>query len=423
MSNVQAGSFSELGSGISGINIKLIDDEEMFRSLRSEWDELLLKSNSNTIFLTWEWLYSWWINFKKPNWKLHILLFKTNDTLWGIAPFYVSTIKTLKTLDVRKLYLVGYGSYDSEYLDLIYESGTEKVFFAELFNYLKRNKSLWDTLELNEVPENSTSHPLISQYVQQYKYPVTIKKHDCAYVQLPDNWDNFLSSMHYNFRKKLRHFIKRLENGHQVEFTQCPTKENLAGELESLFELHQKHWESEDHEGSFANTQRRKFYHDMANYFMEKNWLRLYTLKVDGQFTAHQYCFEYNDRMFSLQDGYDPDWGDKRVARILRGYVFRDLISRGVKEYDFLGGLSEYKKNWLAVGKYSVNTLIIQKNFKTLLHIRIPASIKKLRGRIKNSLPEKLVTWRDRRNENIRRKMARQKIDEKKNSHSDENSD
>src|SRR2546427_4482076 len=31
-----------------------------FEKLREEWNELLQASASNCLFLTWEWLYTWW---------------------------------------------------------------------------------------------------------------------------------------------------------------------------------------------------------------------------------------------------------------------------------------------------------------------------------------------------------------------------
>src|SRR5690606_22369675 len=38
----------------------LIDTEAALRTLRAEWNELLQASASDKLFLTWEWLYTWW---------------------------------------------------------------------------------------------------------------------------------------------------------------------------------------------------------------------------------------------------------------------------------------------------------------------------------------------------------------------------
>lgn len=395
------------------ISVELIDSGDIFLGLKEEWDYLLQHSSANTIFLTWEWISAWWKNYKKDYWELYILLFREGEKLVGIAPLYRTRAKTSLVVQIKKLLLLGYGSFDSEYLDIISCHGKEKEVLESLINYLDKNKNEWDVFILNEVPESSATLNLLRTNCDKSRYLVSTKKHDCAFVKLPGSWDEYLASMHYNFRKKLRHFTKRLENSHTVEFSEFPVETELEKELESFFDLHQKHWESEDMEGSFADVQRRNFYYDMAKLFLKKGWLRLYSLKVDGRFAAHQYCFEYDNKIFSLQDGFDPDWGMKRVARVLRGYVFKDIIGRGLKEYDFLGELSPYKKNWVAVEKFSVNTIIAKKNYKSFLFLTVPSAFKAFRKSVKDILPQKLVNWRNELSEKNRRKKTRKKIDQR----------
>src|SRR5438034_4882857 len=40
--------------------IETIQNAAGFQELRGEWGELLQASASNSLFLTWEWLYPWW---------------------------------------------------------------------------------------------------------------------------------------------------------------------------------------------------------------------------------------------------------------------------------------------------------------------------------------------------------------------------
>src|SRR5262249_33633000 len=110
--------------------------------------------------------------------------------------------------------------------------------------------------------------------------------------------------------------------------------------------LHQKRWERKLHEGAFSSPQRRRFYQAIGHYFLEKDWLRFYSLELNGTFVAHQFCFEYDRKVFLLQEGFDPDLQEKSLGIDLRGYVFKDLIARGVKEYDFLGGINRHKISW-----------------------------------------------------------------------------
>ena len=42
------------------LTIVPVENPEGFRGLQEEWNELLESSTSNCLFLTWEWLYTWW---------------------------------------------------------------------------------------------------------------------------------------------------------------------------------------------------------------------------------------------------------------------------------------------------------------------------------------------------------------------------
>jgi CelD/BcsL family acetyltransferase involved in cellulose biosynthesis len=410
MSSTLATSTEGAASLEKDLHFTLVTNDEDFFSSEKVWNELLKNSSADTIFLTWEWVSAWWKNHKTATRELFILFIKDGGKLIGIAPFYRTAVKFLSVLTVKRLDYIGFGSLESEYLDFIIEKGKEKMGIAAIFNYLKQNENQWDVLYLNEMPETSVSLQYLPLAAEQNGYDFTQKKHICSSVILPDSWDAFMSVMHYNYRKKLRNFTKRLENSHTVEFTQYPSADNLSIELESLFRLHQKHWQAENEPGSFMYQQRRSFYYDMAKLFLAKGWLRLYSLKVDGQFVAHQYCFEYANKIFSLQDGYDPDWSEKRVARVLRGYAFKDIIQRGLKEYDFLGNISDHKKNWVTTAKYSVNTTISRTNNKTRLFLKIPIYVKKFRLAVKGLLPVQVLKWRTAFKEKMHTMRLRKKI-------------
>ena len=42
------------------LSIERIDDEERFAGLAGEWDALLADTDADNVFLTWEWLHTWW---------------------------------------------------------------------------------------------------------------------------------------------------------------------------------------------------------------------------------------------------------------------------------------------------------------------------------------------------------------------------
>ena len=42
------------------LRITEITTTDAFHSLRASWNHCLSQSDQNTIFLTWEWLFTWW---------------------------------------------------------------------------------------------------------------------------------------------------------------------------------------------------------------------------------------------------------------------------------------------------------------------------------------------------------------------------
>jgi CelD/BcsL family acetyltransferase involved in cellulose biosynthesis len=87
---------------------------------------------------------------------------------------------------------------------------------------------------------------------------------------------------------------------------------------------------------------------------LRRGWLRFYSLRIDGEFVAHQFCLERDGVMSLLQEGFDVRLADRGIGNALRVLVFREAMERGVAVYDFLAGVSSHKLSWGAVQKNSV---------------------------------------------------------------------
>ena len=65
-----------------------IENTEGFDSLRGEWNALLERSSANGVFLTWEWLRTWWKHLAERR-KLSILVLRNEGQLVGLAPLAI----------------------------------------------------------------------------------------------------------------------------------------------------------------------------------------------------------------------------------------------------------------------------------------------------------------------------------------------
>ena len=73
------------------MSIQIIKTKDEFCGLREVWNQLLSRSDSDTIFLTWEWLSSWWEAYTGPTDDLHIIVVRDQGgQITGIAPFFLT---------------------------------------------------------------------------------------------------------------------------------------------------------------------------------------------------------------------------------------------------------------------------------------------------------------------------------------------
>src|SRR6185295_10963283 len=100
----------------AALQIRVLQAGAELESLRAEWNELLVDSSADCLFLTWEWMTSWWRHLKGER-LLHVIEVRDKDRLIGLAPFTVSR---------GRLEFMGTGAIGSDYLDLIARRGEER---------------------------------------------------------------------------------------------------------------------------------------------------------------------------------------------------------------------------------------------------------------------------------------------------------
>ena len=68
---------------------EIISDDEAFESLADEWASLLARSRSASVFMRWEWHYTWWQVYAGQRDQLHIVTWRERGRLVGILSLYL----------------------------------------------------------------------------------------------------------------------------------------------------------------------------------------------------------------------------------------------------------------------------------------------------------------------------------------------
>src|SRR4030042_5175051 len=104
--------------------IEEIADVVRLKSLANKWNDLLSQSESDNIFLTWEWVFNWWQVYGNRK-ELRVLVVRDHhEDIVAIAPFYVHVQKFFNSLSVNEVRFLGTGEDVSpDYLDFIIRKG------------------------------------------------------------------------------------------------------------------------------------------------------------------------------------------------------------------------------------------------------------------------------------------------------------
>ncbi|GEM_PF-1209660 len=331
--------------------VELVRDIVRFRELKDEWNNLLAKSELISVFLTWEWLYYWWIHFKADK-ELFILLIKDKESgkLLGIAPFCIQKKELFNVTLVKKIMFLGTEKVASDFLDfIIYPESNEKV-LETIYKYLDDMKHTWDIVEVGDIDKNASSIKIIRKLANK-KYLTLIKKSQiCPYVKLPQSHALLLESLSSKMRSNLKRSTKQIGTRIAADFSTCTQKEQVKENIEKVVTLHNTRFK-EKHgnkkvKSAFSGDVITNFHYEVAESFFANNWLKFYSLTLDNKIAASLYGFLYKNRLFYYQSGINPEWRNFGIGNVLYSYCLENCINSGLTEFHFLRGNENYKFRW-----------------------------------------------------------------------------
>lgn len=328
------------------MKVKEADD---FQVLRKKWNSLL-KNNllGDNVFLTWEWLSTWWKHFGEGR-KPLVLLVEDEDEVIAIAPLMLSKYKLPSFGTIKKVEFLGVRHSDyNNFIILKREAECLRL----IIDYLMDTVTDWDWIELKEIPETAENANYLEMLFSYSPSKLKLEKrvcNTCPYISLPNSFDDLVQRLSKNMRKNLNYYSKRISKKHHVELKRYDEAGFSVKEAMELFiKLNEKRWESKGLLGSFRSKEVsfRNFHMNVAELFADEGWLGLYFLTADGEPVSAQYTFEYREKMFYYLGGFDPQYSNYSVGNLTKKLLLERCIKNGFKEYDMMRGDEPYKLLW-----------------------------------------------------------------------------
>ncbi len=326
------------------LTMEVITSQAGFKALAPEWRELLGNSDSDSLFLTWEWTYTWWRHCI-PQKKLHIVAVRASGLLIAIAPLAERGGSVKRMRPFGWLEFIAAGIVGSDYLSFIVRRGYEQAGVEQVSECLD---TYGLSLELVRVERSSPVMRRFVKHVEQYHWQAEeLTTTYCPYVSLSGLcWSSYLDGLDRSHRGYLKRKMNKLNKDFSVTLALAETEGERALAFDTFLMLHHKRWASSGIASDLDNKSMIDFHRDFSRVSLKKAWLRLYTLNLNGAPAASVYLFKYNKVFYYYQMGYDPHYSRYSVGMLVLALAIQQAIADAAIEFDFLHDNEAYKYLW-----------------------------------------------------------------------------
>jgi CelD/BcsL family acetyltransferase involved in cellulose biosynthesis len=320
--------------------VECVSDSWGFTSLRPRWNELLRASESDNPFLTWEWLHTWWVHLR-GSCALRLIVVRSGDELIAIAP--------LRLINGRlpflsRLEFLGTGDAGSDYLDLIVRRGREIEGVQAIARYIGSSGL---AVRFNHLRPSSLAAQLALQLAGDGWSAANADDGTCPVIPLAGHtFDSYLGTLGSSHRANVRRRIKALGQQFELRFDLVTGDAERRQLLATMAAFHERRYNDRGGSSAFSLPAVRAFQEEVTRRALERGWLRMYVLRLNGETAAVMYGISYGGRFYFYQHGFDDRYQAHSVGLVLMGLSVRAALDEGAREFDMLWGVEPYKFLW-----------------------------------------------------------------------------
>lgn len=304
-----------------------VERVENLEDIREDW--LRLADLTSHPFATWEWVTSWWRWFGAGRPLYTFACRDSEGAVVAILPMYLAA-----TRPVRVARFLGYSDLHSP---ICAPADRPRAARAMLGLSATRGKDGCRFLLAERLPGGEGWDELLGG-------TLTTSHADPLLRIDGTTWEEFLASRSQNFRREVGRQERRLERDYELTYRMADDPDRLDSDVTTLFRLHNDRWDDET-TGMFLGD-RGSMHRELAAEALERGWLRLWFLELDGEPVAANYSWRFAGSDWCLQQGRDPAFERQKVGGTLMAHVIREAHRDGMSTFRFLAGDEAYKGRW-----------------------------------------------------------------------------
>jgi len=335
-----------------------VTNEAGFLNLRKDWDNLLQVCPSPSIYMSFEWMYTWWRHFARG--QLLILVAESNGQVRCIAPF-MRTSERFLGMQYTRIRFIGSEPRDTvrrnlfdrlfsidrrygwpDMLDFLYPQDDIEGLRA-ILKYLKQQSRRWDILDLRDFPGAAFSLEILRSILGDNGFLIGQVAAKSATVALVGDFESYRKSRRKNWRKNITQTYNRIKKLPHLAFRIYSSPAQVADRLTAIMDLEQRSWQGTRGVGAFSKDSTRRFHRELAESLTHKGRFVLYTVETAGRIICYQYAFVYHRRLVLHSTAMDPSFRYYSPGFYLQLRLIEQAFCQRLERIVLGKGLEDYK--------------------------------------------------------------------------------
>ncbi len=316
-------------SSCSALRVEVLSSPEAFAVLETEWRGLMARARHAHPFYDPAWHRCWWENFGAGRLCLHAVR-DEEGALVAVAPFVLGAGGRLRLTGGEDL---------SDYLDIIAADGEHLAAWRAVLSALHEPGAAdWREISLRGIPEDSPTIPALAELTEGAA--LVSQEEVCPVIALPCSWEEYAATLHPRDERDLRRKMRKAGMEEGLAYERTASADALDGDLGDFMALHAL---SQPEKANFWNPARKSFFRDVCRAMRALGYLDLTVMRADGHPVASNLAFDYRERIYLYNSGFDPVERELSAGVLLLAHQIGEAIRAGRSSFDMLRGDEAYK--------------------------------------------------------------------------------
>jgi CelD/BcsL family acetyltransferase involved in cellulose biosynthesis len=301
--------------------------------LAREWEELYRSDPCATPFVSPGWGLAWMRHLGRGAhpWLITV---RVDDRLVGLAPLALERRRGMRV--VRLL-----GKEPGDYWDVLSLPEHRNEVAVAVARELSRLEDRWDVFFLDGQPGDSATGALGGHRSLRVRPRAPTP---CPLIDLPDDFDEYLSLLPSSHRGNIRRHLRRLDRG-DVMLREVTDLGELDAAIARWHELHLKRWEglAERIDPTHLTRNFREFVLDAMRALVPRDLATVWEFCAAGEVVGVYVNLIDENAFYWYLGGFEPSCARLGIGKMSIGHGIRWSIETGRRYFDLTRGEESFK--------------------------------------------------------------------------------